>query len=63
MKALYGAGSCFYLQINSRPPGSTGKNESDLWSEHLGAGHEDVDTVCVHVCMCVRGCVHAYMYV
>ena len=45
VEALYGGGSCYYLEINSRAPGSPGKNVPDLWSDLMGPGSEATDSV------------------
>lgn len=35
MKVSYGAGNCFLLKVNSRPPGHIGEQLPDPWSQFM----------------------------
>jgi len=55
IKGQYGAGSCYLLQVNSRPS-SVDSTESlpDPWSQFIR--HQRYTTVSVCVCVCVHAC-------
>lgn len=37
MKTSYGAGNCFLLKVNSRPPGHVGEQLPDPWSQFISS--------------------------